>query len=960
MTDILLESIRAGVLLGIFLYFWYRGRRQTGHSHHGWSFILSGFGLLLFGSLLDITDNFESLNPYIVIGDTKVEAVLEKLVGFLGGFICLAIGFKQWLPTIIGAEESHRLAVELQKANVELVDKNKASQKQTVKMTEWRIALLNMMGDMKEAKIALQKSEQHNRAIVETVVNGLIMINGQGTIESFNLAAKNIFGYEAAEVIGKNIKLLMPEPYHSKHSDYLTHFLGTGERKIIGIGREVMGQRKDGSTFPMDLTVDEASTHKEVDAEKRKFVGCIVDITERKNTEQALVKSEMRIRSILDVVPNAIITVDRNGTIVSFNPAACQTFGYKENEIINQNLTTLIPPDLREEHGRGFANFVRTGKSKIVDGTSVEFSALRKDGSQFPAETTIRSMLLSGELYLVSVLVDISERKQMAESVRLKSEELGQALEMSEKLRAEAEHLRDVAESASKAKSEFLASMSHEIRTPMNAIIGMSELLEETGLNDEQRKHVDTFKAAGENLLDIINAILDLSKIEAKQFKLDSTSFDLRKSIETTCEILAFRSHKKGLELLNHIKTDVPNGVVGDPARLRQIFINLIGNSIKFTEQGEISLKVSVQSQGEGFVELLFSVRDTGIGIPSNKLELIFKSFTQADSTTTRKYGGTGLGLTITKEMVNMMKGHIWVESEVGKGSTFFFTTRFGLDNSFQEKVLQSDLEGMRVLIIDDNATNREILRDMLNWWKLVVDETDGGITGLEKLHQAADAGHPYDFILLDYNMPVMSGLEVAEQIKKSPSLQGTVVILASSSTRINWTDSKKWGINGCLIKPIKQMELLEMIPIALSKGKPREIKKQDQAKTILPNLLNLKILLAEDTQDNSNLIKMYLRKTPYQLDLAVNGKIAVEMFQNGKYDLVLMDVEMPEMDGLTATRIIRAWEQEKGVKPTIIVALTAHALKEHEEKSYIAGCDGHLTKPIKKKRLLEAILEYA
>jgi len=511
---------------------------------------------------------------------------------------------------------------------------------------------------------------------------------------------------------------------------------------------------------------------------------------------------------------------------------------------------------------------------------------------------------------------------------------------------------RDKAIQGSLMKSEFLASMSHEIRTPLNAIIGMSELLSETKLSNEQDKYISVFKRAGDTLLSLVNDILDLSKIEAHQLTLEEISFNLVDVVEESVEIYSLKADEKNIELISRIDPMTCIHRIGDPGRLKQIILNLISNALKFTEQGEIIVNAGPVENSENEDEVKFSITDSGIGIPKEKLNLIFESFSQADSSTTRKYGGTGLGLTISKSLIELMGGKIWVESIEGEGSVFSFIANMSVDNESTRGILinRLDLEGENILIVDGEATNRRIVKEVLSAQNANIILAENGSNALQEIKSRA-----FKLVIIDYNLQDMDGFQLAEIIKTKNERANVSIMINPSGLNEHMVRIKAIGIDSYLVKPIKQKELLNLVSNALSNKK---IKKKEENVTDYYDAQGAqkRLLLVDDNPDNRLLVKAYLKKSMYKIDEAENGEIAVELYKQNNYDVVLMDVQMPVMDGHKATRIIRDWEKKNNKSSTPVIALTAHATKEEIVKCTAAGCNSHLSKPVKKITLLDAL----
>ncbi len=562
---------------------------------------------------------------------------------------------------------------------------------------------------------------------------------------------------------------------------------------------------------------------------------------------------------------------------------------------------------------------------------------------------------------IISITQSLRQMRHMAAS-RADLEMVNATIEQEVETRtAELRQAREDALAASLAKSEFLSSMSHEIRTPMNAILGMAELLDETPLEADQKRYLEVMRLNGDALLMLINGILDLARVESGRMSLEHVDFDLEEVVGNAVETLAVRAHEKGLELVSRFMPGVPLKLVGDQLRIRQVLINLVGNAIKFTGSGQVLVTVEKDPATDG--TLHFSVADTGIGMTKETLARIFSNFTQADSSTTRKYGGSGLGLAIVKQLTHLMGGKVWVESEVGRGSVFHLVIPLAVQGSPQvEKPTPASitLAGTRVLIVDDNPTNRLILHEMLSGYGAQVTEAEDGPGALAAIQSAARDGNPYKLMLLDCRMPGMDGFQVAREVRAMFNDGLTVMMLSSEDLSMTLARVKQAGLDAYLMKPVRRGALFQAIGSAMSKRSGAALTESAQPASVAQSPIADKppvhILVTDDSSDNRLLVQAYLKNTQAIIDEAENGAIAVEMASRKTYDLILMDIQMPVMDGFEAIRRIRQGEKDAARERTRIFALTASALESDVRRCLEVGADKHLSKPIKKRVLLAAI----
>jgi PAS domain S-box-containing protein len=648
------------------------------------------------------------------------------------------------------------------------------------------------------------------------------------------------------------------------------------------------------------------------------------------------------LNAVLEFIPDNLYFKDRESRFIRINQAAAKWYGLADpSQVIGRSDFDLFTPEHAQPAFDNEQQIIRSGEPML----HVEEKETWPNGDVTWVDTS-KLPLRDAQGRVIGtfgISRDITEKKRAEDALRA---------------------AKEAAEAASRAKSEFVANMSHEIRTPMNAIIGMAELLLDTRVDAAQREYAQTILDAGESLLSLLNDILDFSKIEAGKVELDPQPFDFRERIEATMKSLAVRAHRQRIELVCCIEPEVPEIIVADLGRLRQVLVNLVGNAIKFTSEGEVALHVAVAQRSADGVTLEFQVRDTGIGIPDEKLGKIFEEFEQVDKSTTRQYGGTGLGLTIASRLVTLMGGQLAVHSELGRGSTFSFTATFGFPSepAPARATERAPLQGVPVLVVDDNATNRRIFERMLTNWGLRPTVVASGPEAIDEWRQTRDAGRAYPLLISDVHMPVMDGFMLAGLLKEDLTQCGTkLLILSSGSYPEDGARCRELGVSAYLTKPVRQSELLDALLLLLGGAGlagPSEKGERPQTEHVAP-AQRLRVLLAEDSPTNQKLVISLLERWGHQVTVAKDGREAVAACAIGGFDLVLMDVEMPHLDGYQATAAIRAEESCRG-QHVPIIAMTAHAMQGDRERCLNAGMDGYLPKPIRKQQLQEILQQFS
>ncbi len=809
--------------------------------------------------------------------------------------------------------------------------------------------------DITELK-QMEKAQADLQRAIDQGVEGVALLDQNGIYTYVNQAHAGMYGYITKELLGQSWEILYSKEQLAYIDDkYLPQLRNTGKWE-----GELMGLRKDGTSFPVEISLSLLNNQNGSSAD---LICTCRDMTERK-------KAEEQFRLVVEAAPSGMIMIDRHGSIVLVNQLVTQLFGYPREELLNQSIELLVPERFRAQHPEHRTGFFADPRPRAM-GSGRELFGLRKDGSEFPVELGLNPLVTGDETFVLASVVDITERKK-TESV------ITQTTQALEQQNLELAETRDEALAAARSKSSFLATMSHEIRTPLNGVIGMTDLLLDTGLDADQRDMVDTVKNSGEFLLTIINDILDFSKIDAGKLDLEIIHFDIRKAVDDVLDILAERASQKNLELIGLIYASTPLQLQGDPGRIRQVLFNLLGNAIKFTQDGEIVIDVSVIETTRDTTTLRFAVTDTGIGIAHETQQRLFDSFTQADSSTTRKFGGTGLGLAISKQLVTLMQGEIGVISEKGHGSTFWFTIPLAHSStSSTTPVPNITMKDRRVCIVESNDTIRFLLQHYAESWGMICEVTPNGREGLALIQQRAKEDQSFDVAILDHTFSEAAqedGLSLAKHIRQDTKIPHIpLILLTALGKRGEGKLAQHAGFNGYLTKPIRHQQLQQCLQMILGDDQQTTLSTSNQPSALITRhtveeaqaQTHAHILLAEDNVVNQKVAVRMLQKIGYRVDVVENGQEVIDALERTSYDLVLMDCQMPEMDGLEATRKIREGENlkreakekispdalplthhEKSRVP--IIALTANALSGDRETCLEAGMDDFLTKPVR------------
>jgi PAS domain S-box-containing protein len=781
--------------------------------------------------------------------------------------------------------------------------------------------------NQKRAELETKEREARFQLLAEITIEGIVIHEG-GIIKDVNPSLCAMLGYEQSELLGRSIAdFICPDDRAA-----VVENMAKDSGRLL----EISLIKKDGTTFLAEV---EGKSMGLVESKLR--MAAVRDITIRKQTEEALRDKEIQMRSITDSAYDGIVMMDPKGDISYWNPAAERIFGYKSSEVVGKNLHRLIAPaHYHGAHLEAFAKFAVSGEGNAI-GKTLDLETIRKDGTIIPTQLSLSAVKMSSGWHAVGILRDITLQK--------KNEE-------------EFIHAKIAAEEATHAKSEFLANMSHEIRTPMNAVIGFSELLKKTDMTAKQRDYINKIDASAKSLLGIINDILDFSKMEAGKLDLECVDFRLDEVINNVVSMNSNKASEKNIELINNIESDVPYCLVGDPLRVGQVLLNLVNNAVKFTNQGHVLIEVSLMDKSDQSCRIRFSVTDTGIGLTNEQKEKLFSAFSQADTSVTRRFGGTGLGLTISKRLVEMMNGTIFVESEFGIGSVFSFDIEFQLQSGEKEHqpIYRKSLQNLKVLIVDDNEVSREILKEQIATFGIDAVAVASGKAAIQEVKNQSGQ-KPFDLVIMDWRMPEMDGIEAAKTIFNDKQISHTpMAIMVSAFGREEVAKkAEKIGIQNFLMKPINQSLLFDTIVSMFDMDKSGMTMQHDENTGVGTDEVQIQganILLVEDNGINQEVAKEILGGAGAIVEIANNGKEAVEAVAAKTYDLVLMDLQMPIMGGYEATKLIRADRKNHDLP---IIAMTAHAMQGVEAECKAAGMNDYVSKPIDPQNLFSTILKW-
>ena len=952
---------------------------------------------------------------FILVVVTILSLYLSSLLAVfpaLALLIFVGIGFTR--RTRKAFEEEARLQIELKETNLDLENRIRQEERLKTEIEEAnrdlemriseRTVELNALTRQADSRARFEKAQSDLVAVLqgESTLTGVALRAVTDVVEFLSIPMGAIF-VQSVEGEAQIYRRLAAQP-HDYASDVPDHFAihegligrtaASGKPLVTELPKGKMSVSAGIGNIPLSVVHHVPAIHKDrvvavleiADREAlseislewlEKAAGNIAtaivltrDQEQLRSVFDQVTRSEQQVRHILNTAGEGVYGIDAQGGITFCNPAALTLLGYPSNEaLLGKNHHELLHHTYSDGTPYPFDDCpLKESLTLGLPMTLTDDLFWRADGTSFPVDAKSNPILQDGQVTgAVITFTDISERKAATEALESQVEELATARRSMLNMMEDLDEEKQKAQAATKAKSDFLANMSHEIRTPMNAIMGMSHLALKTDLDPKQVDYLVKIYSSAQALLGIINDILDFSKIEAGKMDMEIIDFTLDQALDNVANLVGVKSQEKGLELLLKVDPELPNDLQGDPLRLGQVLVNLSNNAVKFTEEGEIVISASLMETMGDQVKVRFGVRDTGIGLTEEQRGKLFQAFSQADASTTRKYGGTGLGLTISKRLVEMMGGEIWVESEPGVGSEFIFTAVLGLGEAQKKRVLQPDpdLKGLKVLVVDDNDTSRVILEDMLTSMSFEVTLAPGGAEGLSELEKA-DTDHPFDLVFMDWGMPGMDGLTASEKIKNHSNLRKIpkIIMVTAYGREEIMNRSDQLGLDGFLIKPVNPSILLDAAMAAFGKegaSGRKQRRGSDSEMEGAAHIRGARVLLAEDNEINQQVAEEILGGAGLKVTTVGDGKQALEAVQaDNNFQAVLMDIQMPVMDGYTATREIRKWEEEFSHSQTAIripiIAMTANAMAGDREKAIDAGMDDHVAKPIDVKQLFNCL----